>query len=120
MKKYKVAAIIIIIHGLIEILGVVSVLPILLFGVEPSELVPFDPPPVEILVAGIIWGIFRLIGGIGLFKDFKWALVFSVINCVIAMASMFEMLPFGLMDAALGGAALILILMDYFGRSKGI
>jgi len=31
---------------------------------------------------------------------------------------MFEMMPFGLMDATLGGAALILMLTQYFGNQK--
>lgn len=52
MKRYKAAAIIIIIHGLIEIGGVFSVIPIWL-GAEQSEFIPFDPPPTEILIGGL-------------------------------------------------------------------
>ena len=116
-KQFKIAAIIIIIHGFIEIGGFFAVLPIWL-GVEPGTWVPFDPPSPEILIGGLIWGALRLIGGIGLLKNKKWALVFSIINCVIAISAMFEHLPFGLMDATLGGIALILMLTGYFGKKK--
>ena len=117
MKRYKLAAIIIIIHGLIEIGGFFSVLPIWL-GVEPSAFVPFVPPPPEIVIGGVIWGVLRLIGGIGLLKNLKWGLALSVINCTIAISAMFEHMPFGLMDATLAGTALILMLTQYFGKKK--
>ena len=117
MKRFRIAAIIIIIHGIIEIGGFFSVLPIWL-GVEQGAWVPFDPPSPEVLIGGVIWGVFRLIGGIGLLKDLKWAFVFSAINCIIAISAMFEHLPFGLMDATLAGAALILMLTGYFGKKK--
>lgn len=117
MKRFKVAASIIIIHGLIEIGGFFAVLP-LWFGAEQGAWVPFDPPSPEILIGGVIWGVLRLIGGIGLLKNRKWAFVFSIITCVIAISAMFEHLPFGLLDAILGGAALILMLTGYFGKKK--
>ena len=117
MKRYKTAAIIIIIHGLIEIGGFFSVLPIWL-GADPGAWVPFDPPPAEVVIGGVIWGVLRLIGGIGLLKNLKWGLALSIINCVIAISAMFEHLPFGLMDATFAGAALILILTQYFGKKK--
>ena len=117
MKRYKVAAIIIIIHGLIEIVGFFSVLPIWL-GADVSDIVPFDPPAPMVVIGGVIWGVLRLIGGIGLFKNLKWGFALSVITCIIAISAMFEHLPFGLMDATLAGAALILMLTQYFGKKK--
>ena len=116
-RRYKAAAIIIIIHGLIEIGGFFSVLPIWL-GAEPSEFIPFAPPSPEVVIAGLVWGVIRLIGGIGLFKNRMWGFALSIINCVIAITMMMHMLPFGIMDGILGSAALILILTQYFGKKK--
>jgi len=116
-KRFKIAAIIILIHGLIEIGGFFAVLPLWL-GAEPGAWVPFDPPSPDILIGGVIWGVLRLIGGIGLLKNQRWALVLSIINCTIAISAMFAHLPFGLMDAVLGGVALILMLTGYFGKKK--
>ena len=117
MKRYKIAAILIIIHGLIEIGGFFSAVPIWL-GVEQSAWVPFDPPPLGVVLVGVIWGIIRIIGGVGLLKNLKWGLALSVITCTIALVKMFEMLPFGIMDGILGGTALILMLTQYFGNKK--
>ena len=117
IKRYKVAAIIIIIHGLIEIGGFFSVLPIWL-GADVGAFVPFEPPPPIIVIGGVIWGVLRLIGGVGLLKNLKWGFALSLITCVIAISAMFEHLPFGLMDATLAGVALILMLTQYFGKKK--
>ena len=117
MKRYKIAAIIIMLHGFIEIMGFFSVLPIWL-GAEVAEWMPFDPPYPEVVVAGLVWGTFRLIGGIGLFKNLMWGFTLSIINCVIAIAMMMTILPFGIMDGILAGTALILMLTQYFGKKK--
>jgi len=117
MKRYKIAAIIIMVHGFIEIGGFFSVLPLWL-GAAQSELVPFDPPSPDIMIAGLIWGIIRMIGGIGLIKNMMWGLVLSVINCIIAIAMMMTVLPFGILDGVLAGTALILMLTKYFDKKK--
>jgi len=117
MKRYKAAAIIIIIHGIIEIMGFFSVLPLWL-GAEQGAWIPFDPPEPLIIIGGVIWGVFRLIGGFALYKNRMWGFWFSVILCVKALSAMFYILPFGLMDAVLGGVALILMLSQYFDGRK--
>jgi len=89
MKRYKIAAILIIIHGIIEIAGFFSVLPVWL-GVEQGGWIPFDPPPTAVVIVGVIWGVIRIIGGIGLLKNLKWGLALSVITCTIAIAKMLE------------------------------
>ncbi|MCL2386840.1 MAG: hypothetical protein FWC89_04720 [Defluviitaleaceae bacterium] len=118
MKRYKAAAIIIIIHGLIEIGGFFSVLPIWL-GAEQADWMSFEPPPPIVVIGGVIWGVLRLIGGFALYKNRMWGFWFSVILCVKAIYAMFEFLPFGLMDATLGSVALILMLTQYFGKKAG-
>jgi len=114
MKRYKAAAIIIIIHGLIEIGGFFSVLPIWLFGVEPA----FAVPEPDFVIAGLIWGAIRITGGIGLFKNYMWGFALSIVTCVVALILMMDMLPFGIMDGILAGSALILMLTRYFGKKK--
>ena len=119
MRRYKIAATIIIIHGIIEIGGFFSVLPIWL-GFEQSAWIPFDPPEPMVVIGGVIWGVLRIIGAAGLLKNLKWGLALSVFTCAIAITAMFEHMPFGLMDATLGGIALILMLTQYFGKTKAI
>ena len=117
-KRYKIAAIIIIIHGIIEIGGFFGVLPIWIFGAEALDVIPFDPPEPAIVIAGLVWGVLRLMAGIALFKGLLWGLALSVIKCTIALTMMMHLLPFGIMDGILAGSALILIFVQYFGDKK--
>ena len=67
---------------------------------------------------GAIYGVFRLVGAIGLLKNKMWGLALSVINCVVTLALMTFLLPAGIMDGLLAGSALILMLIQYFGDRK--
>jgi len=118
MKRYKIAAVIIMVHAFVEIGGFFSVLPIWVCNMEAAEWMPFDAPSADVVIAGVIWGTLRLIGAIALWKNQMWGMVLSVINCVIAIALMMVMLPFGIMDGVLAGAALVLILSQYFKGKK--
>jgi len=118
MKRYKVAAIIIAIHALVEIGGFLSMLPIWIMGAEFAEFLPFDPPTVSFAIAGLLWGVFRAIGAFGLWRGKMWGFSLSVISCVIALILMMDMLPFGIMDGILAGTALILMLTQFFGKKE--
>lgn len=67
---------------------------------------------------GAIYGIVRVIGAVGLWKNKMWGLALSVINCVITMVLMMFMLPAGIIDGIFATTALILILTQYFGNKK--
>ena len=118
MKRYRVAAIIIIIHGFIELVGFFSVLPTWLFRAGQGEIIPFEPSSAEVVFAGAFWGILRLIAGIALFKNKMWGLAFSMITCSIVLATMLTISPLGVMDGILASSALILMLTQYFGKKK--
>lgn len=127
MKKYKIAAILIIIHGgFMEIGGVLCMIPALILGTDKFDIgqyFEFKLPYFQenlymMMVMGAIYGVFRLIGAMGLLKNRMWGLVLSVINCIITIALMMFLLPAGIMDGILAGSALILILMQYFGDKK--
>lgn len=127
MKKYKIAAILMIIHGgFMEIGGVLGMIPALMLGEDKFDisryfefkLQYFQDNLYMMMVMGAIYGIFRLIGAIGLLKNRMWGLVLSIINCVITISLMMFLLPAGIMDGILAGSALILILMQYYGDKK--
>jgi uncharacterized membrane protein (DUF2068 family) len=127
MKKYKIAAILMIIHGgFMEIGGVLAMIPALLFGTDKFDIGQFFEFKLSyfqenlylIMVMGAMYGILRILGAIGLLKNKMWGLVLSVINCVITLALMMFLLPAGIMDGVLAGGALILILLQYFGNKK--
>ena len=127
MKRYKIAAWLMIIHGgFMEIGGVLCALPALILGSGKFdigqyfsfELQYFQDNLYMILFMGAIFGVMRIIGAIGLLKNRMWGLALSVINCVVTMILMMFMLPFGIQDGLLACIALVLILTQYFGNRK--
>ena len=129
MKKYKVASILMFIHGaFMEIGGCLCLIPVLIFGSDKFDMsqfftfiVPYLQENLYLMsIIGLIYGVVRVIGAIGLWKNKMWGLVLSIINCVITMALMIFMLPAGIMDGILACSSLILILTQYFGNKKVI
>lgn len=129
MKKYKIASILMFIHGaLMELGGCLCLIPVFVIGSDKfdinqyfSFIVPYFKDNINLmLVMGAIYGIVRIIGAVGLWKNKMWGLALSVINCIITMTVMMFMLPAGIMDGILASAALILILTQYFGNKKVI
>lgn len=127
MKRYKIAAWLMIIHGgFMEIGGVLCALPALILGPGKFDigqyfsfkLQYFQDNLYMILFMGAIFGVMRIIGAIGLLKNRMWGLALSVINCVVTMILMMFMLPFGIQDGLLACIALVLILTQYFGNRK--
>ena len=127
MKRYKIAAWLMIIHGgFMEIGGVLCALPALILGSGKFDigqyfsfkLQYFQDNLYMILFMGAIFGVMRIIGDIGLLKNRMWGLALSVINCVVTMILMMFMLPFGIQDGLLACIALVLILTQYFGNRK--
>ena len=127
MKKYKLAALLMIIHGgCMEIGGVFCLIPALILGPDKfdvSSYFAFKLPYFQenlsmMLVMGAIYGVMRIIGALGLLKNRMWGLVLSVINCVVTMALIMFLLPFGITDGILACAALVLMLTEYFGSKE--
>lgn len=127
MRKYKIASILMFIHGaFMEVGGCLCLIPVFVivsdkFDINQyfSFIVPYFKDNMNLmLVMGAIYGIVRMIGAVGLWKNRMWGLALSIINCVVTMALMMFMLPAGIMDGFLACSALILILTQYFGDKK--
>ena len=127
MKRYKIASILMFIHGaFMEIGGCLCLVPIFVIGSDKfdinqyvSFIVPYFKDNMSLmLVMGAVYGIVRVIGAVGLWNNKMWGLALSVINCVVTMALMMFMLPAGVMDGILACSALILILTQYFGNKR--
>ncbi|MGN0476885.1 MAG: DUF2127 domain-containing protein [Ruminococcus sp.] len=127
MRKYKIASVLMIIHGaFMEIGGCFCLIPVFILGADIfdineyfSFIVPYFQDNMNLmLIMGMLYGIVRVIGAIGLWKNRMWGLALSIINCVVTMALMMFMLPAGIMDGILACSALILILSQYFGNRK--
>lgn len=127
MKKYKIASVLMMIHGaFMEIGGCFCLIPIFILGADKfniNEYISFIVPHFQenmdlMLIMGMLYGIVRVIGAVGLWKNRMWGLVLSILNCIITMILMMFMLPAGIMDGVLACSSLILILTQYFGDKK--
>ena len=127
MNKYKIASVLMMIHGaFMEIGGCFCLIPIFILGADKfnineyiSFIVPYFQENMDLmLIMGMLYGIVRVIGAVGLWKNRMWGLVLSILNCIITMILMMFMLPAGIMDGVLACSSLILILTQYFGDKK--
>lgn len=127
MKRYKVAAILMLVHGsFMELGGCFLLIPTVILGkgsTDPAQYFSFIVPYLQenlhlMVLMGAIYGLIRIIGAIGLLKNRMWGLVLSLINCVITMALMIFMLPAGILDGIFACTALVLMLTQYFGKRK--
>ena len=117
MTRYKVAAIIIIVHGAIEL---IFTLPIWLIEGAPSVFIPIAAPPHNIeVIIGSVWGILRLISGIGLYRNLIWGYALTFINCVFAI-TMILLAPLGIIGGILWGIVFILICSQCFAELKAV
>ena len=117
MKKYKIAAILMIIHGgFMELGGIFAMISALLIGTDKYDIGQYFEFKLPYFQDNLY--MMMVMGAIGLLKNRMWGLVLSVINCVITITLMMFLLPAGIMDGILAGSALILILMQYFGDKK--
>ena len=127
MKKYKIAALLMIIHGgFMELGGIFCMIPALVFGTDKFDIgqyfefkLPYFQDNLSMMMGmGALYGILRLVGAIGLLKNRMWGFALSVILCIITITLMMFLLPAGIMDGILAGGALILLLIQYFGDKK--
>ncbi len=124
MKRYKIASVLMIVHGgFLELGGALCALPLLFLGTDRFDfgtyfafrLPYFQENLYLMMLIGAMYGALRLIGAVGLLKNKMWGFVLSVINCVITLALMMFLLPAGILDGLLAGTALTLLLIQFFG-----
>lgn len=127
MKKYKIAALLMIIHGgLMEIGGALSFIALIVLKTDKfniEQYVFFKFPYYQdnvymMIVMGVIYGMVRVIGAIGLLKNRMWGFTLSIINCIVTMLLMSFMLPMGIIDGILACSVLILMLLQYYEKVK--
>lgn len=124
MRKYRIAAVLMLIHGgFMELGGGLAALPCLILGPERFDIsryfafrLPYFQENLTLmLLMGALYGALRVTGAVGLLRGRMWGLALSVLNCAVTLALMMFLLPAGVLDGVLAGAALVLMLTQYFG-----
>lgn len=119
-RSSQIAAILLVLHGLIEIAG-----PVLLTSM-PNTLVSFGGLTGSVLLQnvrtvvlfGLLWGIARLIAGWGVWGLRKWAVILGIILSIVTIVAAVTILPAGVMDTVFSIPVLIFLLYTWFSNKK--
>ena len=125
-KKFKIAAVLMIIHGAImETATGIFMMPLVLkLGANGNVkqyvfAIDFFRDNIVLMMAmGVIFGITRVIGAIGVLKNRMWGFVLAMINCIVTMIVMLFMIPSGIADGIFACTAMILLLIGYYDKKE--
>ena len=114
MKRYKIATMLIFIHGFVEICVGLGFIPLWLSDFDTSAMeqyfvfiVPYLQENIHLMsILGMVYGSVWLVA------------IISVINCITTMVLMIFMLPAGIMDGIFSCSSLLLIMTEYFGNRQ--
>ena len=123
-RKFKIAAIIMILHGaMMEAGSGLMLMPFVFKGALDLNAIPpifaidfFRNNIIFMIPMSVVFGIARVIGAAGVLKNLKWGFILSVINCILTMNLMLFMIPVGIVDGLLACSALVLLLTGYYGN----
>lgn len=125
-NKFKTASILMIIHGAVMEAGTGIFMAPLAAKSGLNEQVTqyvfaidFFRDNISYMMAmGVIFGIVRVIGAIGVLRNRMWGFVLAMINCIVTMIVMLFMIPAGIADGLLACAAMILLLIGYYDKKE--
>lgn len=116
-SKYllRTACVVLVIHGVIELLAVSS----LLTGESPNFVFQeVRENWQQAIYIGVITGAIRIVASVGIYRMMKWGVVLGIAISAITFSMLTFYLPFGVMDSLLAGIVLVLSVMAYFGKEK--
>ncbi len=125
-KKFKIASILMIIHGAIMEAGTgIFMIPLVLkLGANVNikqhifAIDFFRDNIVLMMTMGVIFGVTRVIGAIGVLKNRMWGFILAMINCIVTMIVMLFMIPSGIVDGIFACTAMILLLIGYYDKKE--
>jgi len=122
--RYRVAAWLVITQGVVMEIGALLALPVLLLlGLDQGDVgerfrfaLPYFQDNLYLLmIMSGIFGVLRVLGGIGILRDRMWGLAVTVVMCIVTLVLMIFLLPAGIADGLLSGGAFVLIVFSWFG-----
>ncbi len=125
-KKFKIASILMIIHGAIMEAGTgIFMMPLVLkLGANGNIkqhvfAIDFFRDNIVLMMAmGVIFGVIRVIGAVGVLKNRMWGFILAMINCIVTMTVMLFMIPSGIADGILACTAMVLLLVGYYDKKE--
>lgn len=123
--QYRVAAWLVIAQGAVMEVGAFLAMPVLvMLDVDESgigehfhfALRYFRDILYLLMVMSGIFGVLRVLGGVGILRNRLWGLVVTAVMCLVTLVLMIFMLPAGIADGLLSGGALVLIVVSWCGQ----
>jgi len=126
MKNNKLllfSAILLILHGFIEIMGLFALFApaeyasqyfVNFGGMNPAAL---SENVALISMFGLLWGITRIIAAVGILRRRKWAMTLGILISSITLIASISIIPAGVMDTFFAIPVLILLLNAWFGKA---
>jgi hypothetical protein len=116
----RIAAILLIVHGLIEVLALFAL------KLTTNSLVSFggmDPAQIKanigsIAALGILWGLTRWAAAWGAWSLKKWGLALGTAMSLVTMAAAVTVIPAGVTDTFIAALVLAFLLYTWFGNQK--
>jgi hypothetical protein len=113
----RIAGVLIILHGSIELLGLVFINSmsntLISFGGLTGASLEQNAPVVGMF--GALWGIARLVAAVGIWSLRKWAIVLGIILSLVTTVAAIMIIPAGVGDTFFALPVLILLLYSWFG-----
>jgi len=119
-RTARIAAVLLILHGLLEIAGLALVNSnhgtLIAFGGLTGTLLAENIQVVALI--GVLWGFARLAAAWGTWISMKWAVALGIILSTITMTAAITIIPAGFTDTLFSSAVLILLLFTWFGSER--
>lgn len=112
--KVKFAALLLFVHGFIEILGFVGL--VVAPSIEPIIGPLAGTPPILLAMLSLLAGGFRLFIGYGVWRMRRWGLVLGMVFSTSTLITAPLFLPFGIMDELLAITVLTILVARWFGE----
>jgi len=119
-RKYsaRIASLFLILHGLIEIAGLVFInsIPFALISFGGLTGAALGRNASAIAMFGVFWGIARFIAAWGSWSLRKWGISLGIILSAVTMTAAITIIPAGVTDTLFAVPTLILLLYAWFGN----
>lgn len=114
----RLASCLLVVHGLIEVAGLVFINsnPLVLISFGGLTGAALERNASAIAMFGVFWGIARLITAWGAWSLRKWAMLLGMILSSITMVASITIIPAGVTDTLFAIPVLILLLYAWFGN----
>ena len=113
----RIAGVLIILHGSIELLGLVFIdsMSNTLISFSGLTGASLEQNALVVGMFGALWGIARLIAAVGIWSLRKWAMVLGIILSLVTIVAAIMIIPAGVGDTLFALPALILLLYSWYG-----